>query len=29
MMDKVRKARTGKKAQGKQINPRKYMPAWI
>jgi len=27
MMDKVRKARTGKKAQGKQINPRKYMPA--
>ena len=27
MMDKVRKARTGKKAQGKQINPSKYMPA--
>lgn len=27
MMDKVRKARTGRKAQGKQINPRKYMPA--
>jgi hypothetical protein len=27
MMDKVRKARTGKKAQGKQINPRKYVPA--
>jgi len=27
MMDKVRKARTGKKAQGKEINPRKYMPA--
>jgi hypothetical protein len=27
MMDKVRKARTGKKAQGKQINPNRYMPA--
>lgn len=27
MMDKVRKARTGKKVQGKEINPRKYMPA--
>jgi len=27
MMDKVRKARTGKKAQGKEINPHKYMPA--
>jgi hypothetical protein len=27
MMDKVRQARTGKKAQGKQINPGKYMPA--
>jgi hypothetical protein len=27
MMDKIRKARTGKKAQGKEINPRKYMPA--
>jgi hypothetical protein len=26
MMDKVRVARTGKKAQGKQINPSKYMP---
>jgi len=26
MMDKVRQARTGRKAQGKQINPRKYMP---
>ena len=26
MMDKVRKARTGRKSQGKQINPRKYMP---
>jgi hypothetical protein len=27
MMDKVRKARTGKKSQGKQINPNRYMPA--
>ena len=27
MMDKVRKARTGRKSQGKQINPAKYMPA--
>lgn len=27
MMDKVRTARTGRKAQGKQINPKKYMPA--
>jgi hypothetical protein len=27
MMDKVRKARTGNKKQGKQINPRKLMPA--
>lgn len=27
MMDKVRTARTGRKAQGKQINPRKYMVA--
>jgi hypothetical protein len=27
MMDKVRQARTGRKSQGKQINPRKYMPA--
>jgi hypothetical protein len=26
MMDKVRKARTGKKAQGKQINPNKFLP---
>jgi hypothetical protein len=26
MMDKVRKARTGRKAQGKQIKPEKYMP---
>ena len=27
MMDKVRKARTGTKKQGRQINPRKYTPA--
>ena len=27
MMDKVRTARTGKKSQGKQINPSKYLPA--
>ena len=27
MMDKVRKARTGSKKQGKQINPNRYMPA--
>ena len=27
MMDRVRKARTGRKSQGKEINPRKYMPA--
>jgi len=27
MMDKVRQARTGRKSQGKQINPRKMMPA--
>jgi hypothetical protein len=27
MLDKVRKARTGTKKQGKQINPEKYMPA--
>lgn len=26
MMDKVRKARTGTKKQGKQINPKKYLP---
>ena len=26
MMDKVRQARTGNKKQGKQINPRKYLP---
>ena len=26
MMDKVRKARTGNKKQGKQINPSKFMP---
>lgn len=27
MMDKVRKARTGTKKQGREINPRKYLPA--
>jgi hypothetical protein len=27
MMDKIRTARTGRKAQGKQINPNKFMPA--
>lgn len=27
MMDKVRTARTGRKSQGKEINPKKYMPA--
>lgn len=27
MMDKVRKARTGSKAQGREINPSKYLPA--
>lgn len=27
MMDKVRKARTGSKKQGKEIDARKYMPA--
>jgi hypothetical protein len=27
MMDKVRQARTGNKRQGREINPRKYMPA--
>lgn len=27
MMDKVRSARTGTKKQGRQINPRKYLPA--
>jgi hypothetical protein len=27
MMDKVRKARTGNKKQGKQINPNKFVPA--
>lgn len=27
MMDKVRTARTGTKQQGKQINPKKYLPA--
>jgi hypothetical protein len=28
MMDKVRSARTGRKAQGREINPSKYMPAY-
>jgi hypothetical protein len=27
MMDKVRSARTGRKSQGRQITPQKYMPA--
>ena len=27
MMDKVRTARTGRKAQGREINPKRYMPA--
>jgi len=27
MMDNVRKARTGRKQQGKQIKPQKYLPA--
>jgi hypothetical protein len=27
MMDKVRKARTGRKAQGREINPRQYLAA--
>jgi hypothetical protein len=27
MMDKIRKARTGRKTQGKQINPNKFLPA--
>jgi len=27
MMDKIRQARTGRKAQGKQINPKKFVPA--
>jgi hypothetical protein len=27
MMDRVRKARTGRKSQGREINPQKYMPA--
>lgn len=27
MMDKVRSARTGRKSQGREINPNKYMPA--
>jgi hypothetical protein len=29
MMDRIRKARTGTKKQGKQINPDKYMPGGI
>jgi hypothetical protein len=28
MMDKVRTARTGRKSQGKEIDPRKYMPTY-
>jgi hypothetical protein len=28
MMDKVRKARTGRKSQGREIDPRKYMPTY-
>jgi hypothetical protein len=28
MMNKVRQARTGRKAQGREINPRKYTPAY-
>ena len=27
MMDRVRKVRTGNKKQGKEINPRKFLPA--
>lgn len=27
MMDKIRQARTGRKAQGKQVNPKKFLPA--
>jgi hypothetical protein len=27
MMDKVRSARTGTRKQGRQINPRRFMPA--
>jgi hypothetical protein len=27
MMDKIRTARTGRKSQGRQINPKKYVPA--
>jgi hypothetical protein len=26
MMDKIRQARTGRKAQGREINPNKFMP---
>jgi hypothetical protein len=29
MLEKVRKARTGNPQQGKEINPRKYMPRGI
>jgi len=28
MMEKVRKARTGTKRQGREINPNKYMPKY-
>jgi hypothetical protein len=28
MMDKVRTARTGRKSQGREINPSKFMPAY-
>jgi hypothetical protein len=27
MMDKIRKARTGRKSQAPEVNARKYMPA--
>ena len=27
MMDRIRKARTGNKKQGKKVNPRDYLPA--
>jgi hypothetical protein len=29
MMDKVRKARTGKKKQAPAVKASKYMPAWL
>ena len=29
MMDRVRKARTGNRKQGKQINPEKFMPGGL